>query len=116
MVGREKEKADLILLSESKNSEFAVVYGRRRVGKTFLICEFFDTQFAFYHTGMANTEMETQLQNFNSSLHKYGAIPYPKVSTWLESFEQLIHLLTNKKQKDKKIVFIDEMPWMDTPR
>jgi hypothetical protein len=65
---------------------------------------------------MANTAMEIQLQNFNSSLHKYGEIPYPKVTNWLESFEQLIHLLSNKKQKGKKIVFIDEMPWLDTPR
>jgi len=116
MIGREAEKASLIRFTESDKPEFVVVFGRRRVGKTFLIREFFDNRFTFYHTGMANTEMETQLSNFNSSLHKYGKIPYPKVSNWLEAFEQLIHLLSNKKQKEKKVVFIDEMPWMDTPR
>ena len=116
MIGREKEKADFVRFIESEKSEFVVVYGRRRVGKTFLIREFFDNKFTFYHTGMANTEMEIQLRNFNSSLHKYGKIPYPIVANWLEAFEQLIHLLSNRKQKDKKIVFIDEMPWMDTPR
>ena len=116
MIGREKEKEDLSRFLESEKPEFVVVFGRRRVGKTFLIREYFDNRFAFYHTGMANTETAIQLHNFNSSLHKYGNIPYPKVSTWLESFEQLIHLLSNKKQKSKKTVFIDEMPWMDTPR
>jgi hypothetical protein len=43
-------------------------------------------------------------------------MPYPEVSTWFKSFEQLIHLLENTKQKGKKNVFIDEMPWMDTSR
>jgi hypothetical protein len=60
--------------------------------------------------------METQLLHFSSSLQKYAPLPYPKTSTWLEAFERLIHLLSNKKQKGKKVIFMDEMPWMDTPR
>ena len=116
MIGREEEKADFDRFMESKKPEFIVVFGRRRVGKTFLIREYFGNKFAFYHTGMANTEMTTQLHSFNSSLHKYGNIPYPQVTTWLESFEQLIFLLSSKKQKGKKVVFIDEMPWLDTSR
>jgi len=116
MIGREAEKADLVRFFESEKSEFVVVFGRRRVGKTFLIREVFGTRFAFYHTGMANTEMDLQLRNFNSSLQKYGNIPYPQVSNWLDAFEQMVHLLSNAKRKGKKVVFIDEMPWMDTPR
>jgi AAA+ ATPase superfamily predicted ATPase len=116
MIGREDEKKNFVRFLESEKSEFVVVFGRRRVGKTFLIREFFGNRFSFYHTGMANTEADTQLHNFNGSLHKYGKIPYPKVSNWLEAFGQLIHLLSNKKAKGKKVVFIDEMPWMDTPR
>jgi AAA+ ATPase superfamily predicted ATPase len=116
MTGRKKEYGDLQRLVESKQSEFVAVFGRRRVGKTFLIREYFDNRFTFYHTGMANTEMQIQLSNFNASLHKYGKMPYPEVSTWFKSFEQLIHLLENTKQRGKKVVFIDEMPWMDTPR
>ena len=116
MIGREAEKEDLTRFLESDKPEFVVIFGRRRVGKTHLIREFFDYKFTFYHTGMANTEMVTQLQNFNTSLQKYGKIPYPKVTTWLESFEQLIHLLSNIKQKGKKVIFIDEMPWLDTQR
>jgi AAA+ ATPase superfamily predicted ATPase len=116
MIGRKKEQVDLQRFMDSKQSEFAVVFGRRRVGKTFLVREYFNNRFTFYHTGMANTEMQMQLRNFNLSLRKYGKMPYPEVSTWLESFEQLIYLLTNTKQTGKKVVFIDEMPWMDTPR
>jgi AAA+ ATPase superfamily predicted ATPase len=116
MIGRNKEQEDLQRSVESKQSEFVAVFGRRRVGKTFLVREYFDKRFTFYHTGMANTEMQLQLSSFNSSLHKYGKMPYPEASTWFKSFEQLIHLLENVKQKGKKVVFIDEMPWMDTPR
>ena len=68
MIGRDKEKEDFIRFLSSEKSEFVVVFGRRRVGKTFLIREFFDGKFSFYHTGMANTEKETQLQNFSMSL------------------------------------------------
>jgi AAA+ ATPase superfamily predicted ATPase len=114
LTGRKTECAELDGIMESEQSEFVVVYGRRRVGKTFLVREHFGQKFAFYHTGTANTKMEGQLKTFNSSLHKYGEMPYPQVKTWLETFEQLTHLLTYKKQDGKKIVFIDEMPWLDT--
>ncbi|MDR3366570.1 MAG: AAA family ATPase [Prevotellaceae bacterium] len=116
MIGRKEEQRYLQRFTESKQSEFVVVYGRRRVGKTFLVREYFGNRFTFYHSGLANTEMHLQLRNFCSSLNKYGKISYPEVATWLETFGQLIHLLSNSKQKGKKVVFIDEMPWMDTAR
>jgi AAA+ ATPase superfamily predicted ATPase len=116
IIGRKEERANLDRLLESKKSEFVIVFGRQRVGKTFLVSEYFDNKFTFYHTGMANTEMAIQLKNFNFSLRKYGNMPYSKASTWLESFEQLINLLLNTKKKGKKVVFIDEIPWLDTPR
>jgi len=115
LIGRKAEIADLDEIIESKQAEFVIVYGRRRVGKTFLVREYFGQKFAFYHTGMANTDMEGQLKVFNSSLHKYGEMPYPQVKTWFEAFEQLTHLLAHhRRQAGKKVVFIDEMPWMDT--
>jgi AAA+ ATPase superfamily predicted ATPase len=78
MIGRKKEQEDLQRSVESKQSEFVAVFGRRRVGKTFLVREYFSNRFTFYHTGMANTEKHIHLSNFNSSLHKYGKIPYPE--------------------------------------
>jgi AAA+ ATPase superfamily predicted ATPase len=116
IIGRYKEQADFQTFVEAKQPEFVVVYGRRRVGKTFLIKEFFNQKFAFYATGLANADKQEQLNNFNVSLGHYAKIPYPRVSSWIDAFRQLIHLLENSRQRGKKIVFIDEMPWMDTPK
>jgi len=114
MIGRKEEQAELQQIVESKQSEFVAVFGRRRVGKTFLIKEFFNNKFVFYHTGIANSDMNVQLNLFNTSLNEYGKVSYPKNKTWFEAFENLIHLLKNVKMKGRKVVFIDEMPWMDT--
>ena len=117
ITGRKAEQETLKRIVESDEAQFVAVFGRRRVGKTFLIREFFNHQFAFYHTGLANTGMSMQLHGFNSSLNNYSTGGYPEAQTWFDSFEQLIQLLSNRRRKKgKKVVFIDEMPWMDTPR
>jgi AAA+ ATPase superfamily predicted ATPase len=76
MIGRKKEYAELQQIVESNQAEFIAVFGRRRVGKTFLIREFFNNKFTFYHTGIANENTKTQLHSFNTSLNKYGQTPY----------------------------------------
>ncbi len=122
IIGRKKEQEELNRLYQSGKAEFVVVYGRRRVGKTFLVREFFDGKLDFYHTGLSPLELEgaklqeKQLQSFYFSLKRYGAEVDRRPTDWLEAFEMLISLL-EKKGKDKRlVVFIDEMPWMDTPR
>jgi len=114
MIGRKEEQAELQQIIESRQSEFVAVFGRRRVGKTFLIREFFGNKFAFYHTGIANSNMTVQLDSFSKSLNDFSKISFPKCTTWFEAFENLTHLLKNSRIKGKKVVFIDEMPWMDT--
>ena len=116
IVGRQNEQRALQQYFESENPEFVAVYGRRRVGKTFLIKEFFDKKFAFYISGLANATKEEQLENFNSTINAYGKTPYSQAKSWLEAFRQLIHLLEKSKIKGKKVIFIDELPWFDTPR
>jgi len=116
IIGRYKEKHALKQYVESDKSEFVAVYGRRRVGKTYLIKEFFRNSFSFYISGMANATKEEQLENFNATLITYGKRPYLRTRNWMESFRQLIHLLQNSRKKGKKIIFIDELPWFDTPR
>jgi AAA+ ATPase superfamily predicted ATPase len=116
IAGRYNEQNKLRQYVESENPEFVAVYGRRRVGKTFLIKEFFKQTFTFYITGLANTEKKEQIANFNRALNFYGKIPYPSVKSWLEAFQQLIHLLEHSAKKGKKVLFIDELPWFDTPR
>jgi AAA+ ATPase superfamily predicted ATPase len=116
IIGRDEQKEQLSTFRESKKPEFVIVYGRRRVGKTFLIKEFFHNEFAFYHTGLANSNMKKQLHNFSQSLNLYGKMAYPKINNWSDAFSGLRHLLGNRNKGKKQVVFLDEVPWMDTHR
>jgi len=116
IVGRYAEQTALQQYVASDKAEFVAVYGRRRVGKTFLVKEFFKQSFTFYVTGLANATKDEQLKNFNASLSHYGGMPYPQVQSWMDAFRQLIYLLEHTKGSSKKVIFIDELPWLDTPR
>ena len=115
LIGRENEKKELLSVINSDASEFVAVYGRRRVGKTYLIRETFNYKFTFQHTGMANTTSKKQLTSFRDSLIEQGATKVPKLSNWLEAFSELKRFL-NSSTDEKKLVFIDELPWLDTPK
>lgn len=115
MIGRKFEQGRLLKALESEGSEFIVVYGRRRIGKTYLVRETFGEDFAFQHTGLANTSFRFQLQAFRSSLEAYGLKHCPALPNWLVAFEKLKELIM-QKDEGKKVVFIDEMPWLDTAR
>ena len=117
ITGREEEKELLEGCLQSSKSEFVAVYGRRRVGKTFLIREVFNNKFSFQFTGLANATTRQQLESFNSALNKIaaGSKKIPQAQSWREAFSQLAVLLEKKREK-RKIIFIDEMPWLDTPK
>jgi hypothetical protein len=72
LIGRNYEREQLLNLCKKDESQFCAVYGRRRVGKTFLIRETFNNQFAFTHTGSYGLPREEQLDEFRVSLKKYG--------------------------------------------
>lgn len=120
--GRQREREEFNRIYHSGRSEFVAVYGRRRVGKTFLVRELYSDEFAFYHTGLSPIEgaktnrMQDQLKNFHYSLINYGEKPGPAPVDWLEAFNRLSLLLEKKRKKKRLVVFIDELPWMDTPR
>jgi len=116
IIGREREQELLSQYFESEKPEFIAVFGRRRVGKTFLIRKYFDHQFTFYFSGVENTEKQQQLENFNTALQKYGKREYPVATSWFKAFVQLTHLLEKSKKKGRKVIFIDELPWLDTQR
>ena len=114
MIGREYEQRVLRAASESAESQLVVVYGRRRVGKTYLVRETFGNRFAFSHTGVEDGTMREELLAFWDSLRDYGwDCERPK--DWLDAFAELKKLLAQSTD-EKKIVFIDELPWMDTHR
>lgn len=115
LIGRISELEHLKQIQNSNEAEFVVVYGRRRVGKTFLINTFYKENFAFKLTGLAKRDSAEQLENFRLSLNRYGnGKTYPKPKTWYAAFEMLRDLLENSKITGKKVVFIDELPWMDS--
>ena len=115
MIGRKNELTRFKEAMDSDQSEFIAVYGRRRVGKTFLIRQAFENRFTFAHTGVARGSMYEQLANFHDSLVDYGYEDCPVPQTWLEAFRRLKKIISESNDV-RKVVFIDEMPWMDTPR
>ena len=117
IVGRYSEQQTLQKIFEEKTSAFVVVYGRRRVGKTFLIREYFQNNFTFSLTGMANVNTAQQLNNFYAALKNTSGIKeeIKPAQNWLEAFGQLKELIQKSTNK-KKIIFLDELPWLDTSK
>lgn len=124
IIGRHKEISELNEIYQSGAPEFVVIYGRRRVGKTFLIRELYEGSFAFYHTGLSPQDVDesnmlaSQLSNFGSSLRNFG-IQCGVLKDWLTAFDRLKEHLISEISSDstkRQVVFIDELPWMDTPR
>ena len=117
MVGRIKERERLKKVVASSKSEFVAVYGRRRVGKTFLIREFFNYKFDFHLTGMANANTSQQLTNFHNAMRNQFRKSKANVpNNWIEAFNQLALQLETITGKRKKVIFLDELPWFDTAR
>lgn len=121
IIGRKQEQDELRRYSESDRPEFVVVYGRRRVGKTYLVKEFFNNEFSFFATGVLEGDMSVQLRSFGGSLREHGDDTPSMPSDWFEAFERLKALLqrddvARDAASGKKVVFLDELPWFDTPR
>ena len=114
IIGRERERRILTRCEMSDKSEFVAVYGRRRVGKTFLIAEHFGNKFTFSVTGISEGSKKDQLNGFRRSLMKYyqGDIQAPQ--DWQEAFALLELRITQDPTLGKKVLFIDELPWLDT--
>ncbi len=121
IAGRQDEIAILNKALASDEAEFIAVYGRRRVGKTYLVKSFFYDHICFEIVGMFNASLQEQLNNFARSLGKAGGtgiLPQTPAS-WQEAFYQLETWLESpvmKEKRGKKVIFFDELPWLNTPR
>lgn len=115
LIGRETEQQRLLQAVSEEDSMFIALYGRRRVGKTYLVRETFGNNFTFYHTGLAKSPMKKQLAAWRLSLREYGLKKASMPHTWLDAFEALKEII-RQSVESKKIIFIDELPWMDTQR
>lgn len=114
IIGRQKEIALLQEIVDSSRAEFVAVYGRRRIGKTYLIDKFFDEQYDFYMTGIYEGTRKEQLVNFTHQLETYSKTTQKVPKDWMEAFFMLRQYLETLKDKKHIVIFIDEMPWLDT--
>ena len=123
IIGREKEIAELNRLYSSSIPQFVAVYGRRRVGKTFLVDQTLKDHITFRHAGLSPVDyqqkknfMKEQLKSFYFSLIRHGMKKSHCPTSWLEAFFMLEMYLQSIDDGARQVVFLDELPWMDTPR
>ena len=125
IVAREKEIHLLNTLMEEELPQFVAVYGRRRVGKTFLVREYFNDEFTFFHTAISPRELKDrqpellyriQLDEFGKTLKLYGYHDDTLIKDWFDAFERLWRLIKQHPTEERLVLFIDELPWLDTPR
>jgi uncharacterized protein len=116
IIGRKEEIQLLQEALQSKKAGLLAIYGRRRVGKTFLIHSYYNNSFAFELTGMYGASLKDQLQQFSTSLQKAtgSALSLKPPETWIDAFHALEQYLTGKSKKKKWVVFLDEFPWLDS--
>lgn len=115
IIGRNYEQKLIRQYYESPKSELVAVYGRRRVGKTFLVKQMFEEKFDFWFTGIYETSRNVQLRQFAKELSKYSSKEISVPKDWFEAFDKLQEYLLSLKG-DKVVVFLDELPWMDTKK
>lgn len=122
MIGRKWESAELNRLYERNKAELVAIYGRRRVGKTYLVDETFAGRINFRHAGLSPAGEESkgllklQLNHFYNSLRVQGMEATEKPKSWLEAFLLLEKFLQDIDDGNRQLVFLDELPWLDTPK
>ena len=116
IIGRISEIKILKDALNNNKSELIAVYGRRRVGKTFLIRECYSNNIVFDVTGLLGGNMKDQLQNFAKEILNRTKKTVPMIHSWFEMFTVIEKYLDFKKDKKKKVIFIDELPWIATAK
>lgn len=114
LVGRQQEQAILKKAFESNEPELVAVFGRRRVGKTFLVRSAYAGKIDFEMTGLQNGSASEQLQHFTDRLnyHAQPILPFKPPQNWQEAFQMLIIYLEKAVKAEKAVVFLDEFPWI----
>jgi AAA+ ATPase superfamily predicted ATPase len=116
IIGRKEEMKILQSAISTKESELIAVYGRRRIGKTYLIRNFYEDRLAFELTGMNDGSLKAQLLQFSKAFQKATKSPLPLMSpqSWTEAFTALEQMLGSLDKRKKSVVFFDEFPWLNS--
>ncbi len=117
IVGRLREQAILKEVFENKKSELIAIYGRRRIGKTYLVREFYKQSIVFEVTGLFGASLQDQIGNFTKEIRKRSRRTLRDLpKNWLEVFSIFEMYLDTLPKGKKKVIFIDEFPWMATAK
>ncbi|CAA6677050.1 MULTISPECIES: ATP-binding protein [unclassified Lentimonas] len=116
LIGRHAEIKELNRLLSSQEAEFLALYGRRRVGKTFLIREHFKKQMCFELTGLKDGLLKEQLTNFHHELGQRSRKQRNCPDSWQAAFQQLGSHLQTLRGSGKRVIFLDELPWLASAR
>lgn len=116
LIGRHVKQKLLQEAMDSNASELIALFGRRRVGKTFLIRQYFQNNLVFEFVGTREAKLTTQLGNFSKALGKVAGNPklYRVPDNWSDAFDQLTNFLTPKLSAQRTVIFLDEFPWLNT--
>ena len=112
ILGREEECERLQECLEAENAQLIIVYGRHRVGKTFLINEFFEEYLAFRLTGSYDQPAKYQLHHFQTELQRRSGSHQDEPKNWPDAFDQMRAYLETLPRTEKQVVFLDELPWL----
>jgi len=121
LVGRHEEIHTLEQITKSGKPEFLAIYGRRRIGKTYLIRQFFLAKrdcIYFNITGAKDGTRAEQLAHFTTEISRvfYDGMPLVSPKTWDNAFFMLNKVIEQRPKNKKIILFLDELPWMATPK
>jgi len=117
IIGRLREQVELKRLYDSEKPEFIAITGRRRVGKTYLVKEYFEKDISFYYSGAIgkNITNKYNLRMFDDAIAEYGGETGQFSQCWADAFRKLRKLL-GASPKNRQVIFIDELPWIDAPK
>ena len=116
LVGRKREKKIMARLLTDNDSNFLAVYGRRRIGKTYLIRQFYEKNIVFEASGLHEKNKTQQLENFWFSQYDFEKIKREKPKTWLQAFQNLKEFIESIETSEKKVIFLDEIAWFETQK
>lgn len=116
IIGRAEEMKILEQLLKSDQPGLLAIYGRRRVGKTYLIKNYYAGHLKFACSGECGSGLHTQLANFQQQLNTWFPAnrQLQPPANWQQAFIMLRECLDTVKTKGKKVIFFDELPWLDT--
>ncbi len=117
-ISREKEMAMLREIEENETSSFVAIYGRRRIGKTEMVRHFCDNEDVFFieFTGKRKVSKQNQIRTFLRNIEKKFKIKVERVADWYDAFEVFQENIEMLDGKEKKVIFVDELPWLDSAK